>query len=379
MIDIKIRRYRRIVYAMFTHQRTVVKLSTGVSVEDRDWDSKSNCVIESVRDAALLNDRIYDFRYEVSYAVRKMQREHLPLTTSSVRDFMKGSYDTNPDASASLPIHVHWKRFYTEKEVESSFNYLRALRTSYAKLCKFEEQEKVVLSVNWFTRDNVQRFKLFLKNTGMGANTMHKHLSHVQRLLRYTAPDRNWNYVTTKMKMPAVVHLTFAEIDKLEKAILIGKLDRVRDCFLFMMYTGMRWSDYREFNKDKIKGDVIEYRQVKTKTFATPFLLPQTRKLLEKYNYELPVYSNQKLNNYLKELFDKLGMHRIVEAEFGVNKKLSECISCHIARKTFITVSLDKGIGLQKVMQMVGKTSYSSMKPYVGRMTEGIVSSIEKW
>jgi integrase len=364
---------------MFTHNRKVVKLSTGISVEDKDWNEKQDCVKDSHPDSNFINDRIYDFRYEVGVAVRQLQRKNLPLTTNSVREFLSGNHDTNPAEKIALPIHDHWKKFYASKEIESSYNYLRALRTTYAKLCRFEETEKVTLSVNWFTRDNVQRLKLFLKGTGMGANTMHKHLSHVQRLLRFVAPDRNWNYVTTKTKMPSVVHLTFDEIEKLESAVLVGRLDRVRDCFLFMMYTGMRWSDYRIFHKDMIKGDIIEYRQVKTNNFATPFILPKTRKLLEKYDYDLPKYSNQKLNIYLKELFSLLEMNRTVEAEYNVFKKLSECISCHIARKTFITVSLEKGIGVQKVMQMVGKTSYSSMKPYVGRLTKGIVSSIDKW
>lgn len=379
MIIVKVRRYRRIVYAMFTQNRKVVKLSTGVTVEDQHWDEKQACVKNSHPDAALINDRIYDFRYEVSVAVRELQRKGAPLTTSVVRDFLAGKHDSNYNQEDETPLLDHWSRFYRHREIECSPNYLRTLRTTYTKLKKFEEREKLTLYVNWFTRDSIQRIKLFMKDSGLGPNTMNKHFRHLQSFLRFVAPEKNWNYIKSKEKAISVVHLNEEEIEKLESAILVGKLDRVRDCFLFMMYTGMRWSDYHNFRKDHIKGDVIEYRQVKTQNFATPFVLPKTRKLLEKYNYELPKYSNQKLNKYLKELFTLLEIHRIVEAEFGLHKKLSECITCHIARKTFITVSLEKGIELQKVMQMVGKTSYSSMKPYVGRLTKGIVSSINKW
>lgn len=380
MIEVKIRRYRRIVYAMFTHNRKVVKLSSGVSVEDDDWDERQTCVKETHPDSALINDRIYDFRYEVSAAVRKMQREKIPLTTVTVRDYLKGDHDSNQGPNdAMMSIHEHWERFYRSRELESSSGYLRTLRTTYTKLCRFEKRENISLTVNWFTRDNVQRFKLYLKETGLNPNSINKHICHLKRLLRFVAPEKNWSYVTSKTKSPAVLHLTYEEIDVLESAVLVGRLDRVRDCFLFMMYTGMRWSDYRAFHKDMIQGDVIEYRQVKTKNLATPFLLPKTKLILEKYDYELPKYSNQKLNKYLKELFSLLKMKRMVESDYNVYKHLCDCISCHIARKTFITVSLEKGIGMQKVMQMTGKTSYSSMKPYIGRMTKGIVLSIDKW
>lgn len=72
--------------------------------------------------------------------------------------------------------------------------------------------------------------------------------------------EKNWNYIKLKEKVILVVYLNEEEIEKLEFVIFVGKFDCVCDCFLFMMYIGMCWSDYYNFCKDYIKGDVIEYR-----------------------------------------------------------------------------------------------------------------------
>lgn len=143
-----------------------------------------------------------------------------------------------------------------------------------------------------------------------------------------------------------VVYLIFDEIEKFEFVVLVGCLDWVRDCFFFMMYIGMCWSDYRIFYKDMIKGDIIEYCQVKINNFVMFFIFFKICKFLEKYDYDLLKYSNQKFNIYLKEFFFFLEMNRMVEVEYNVFKKFLECISCYIVRKIFIMVSFEKGIGV---------------------------------
>jgi site-specific recombinase XerD len=65
----------------------------------------------------------------------------------------------------------------------------------------------------------------------------------------------------------------------------------------------------------------------------------------------------------------------------GVHKiyPLHEVISTHVARKTFITHCLRKGIPIQDVMRMSGHSDFKSMKSYIGITAQHIKKLSERW
>ncbi len=89
-------------------------------------------------------------------------------------------------------------------------------------------------------------------------------------------------------------------------------------------------------------------------------LLPQANTILKKYeNFPvnrnrgklLPVHSNQKMNEYLKEL----------AGICGITKNLS----MHVARHTFATsVTLANGVPIETVSKMLGHTSLKTTQIY---------------
>ena len=86
--------------------------------------------------------------------------------------------------------------------------------------------------------------------------------------------------------------------------------------------------------------------------------MPKAKEILMKYytyalatGYLLPVKSNQKMNEYLKE----------IAALCGINKTLTT----HIARHTFgTTVTLANGIRIEHVSKMMGHTKISMTQHY---------------
>ena len=83
-------------------------------------------------------------------------------------------------------------------------------------------------------------------------------------------------------------------------------LNRVRDLFLFCCYTGLAYADLAIFNfKDAIMTDgMYRIRDERIKT-GTPYnisLMDKVMNILKKYEFKLPVISNQKYNSYLKIL-----------------------------------------------------------------------------
>jgi len=105
----------------------------------------------------------------------------------------------------------------------------------------------------------------------------------------------------------------------------------------------------------------------------------------------LPVISNQKLNQYLKGWQEK-GKDGILKHNkglceiAGINESIEivryrgtqreaivypkyELIGVHTGRKTFATLSLEKGMSSEEVMAITGHKDYKSFKRYV-KITE---------
>ena len=90
----------------------------------------------------------------------------------------------------------------------------------------------------------------------------------------------------------------------------------------------------------------------------------------------LPIISNQKLNDYVKELCKMAGITEQVEiVRYRGTKREAitypkfKLIGVHTGRKTFATLSLEKGMSAEEVMTITGHRDYQSFKRYV-KVTE---------
>lgn len=135
------------------------------------------------------------------------------------------------------------------------------------------------------------------------------------------------------------------------KEINDERLARVRDIFCFQCFVGCRVGDLVTFTKNDIINDVLIYYPNKTKSDnRTPAKVPLSNKakaILEKYDLPdgklLPYISDQKYNQYIKELFQKVELNRMVTRFNALTMQkeqvpLSEAASSHLARRTFIYI-----------------------------------------
>lgn len=148
-----------------------------------------------------------------------------------------------------------------------------------------------------------------------------------------------------KQVKPKKVFLTMEEVRQIENHSLSDNLalKRVRDIFLFTIYTGLRFSDAIALEvKSIFPGEGaqlwIQIDQIKT---DEPLLIPMLKPaemIFLKYKKEqdrtglvLPRLSNQKMNNHLKE----------IAALVGIRKT----ITSHVGRHTFATtIAMENGL-----------------------------------
>ena len=155
--------------------------------------------------------------------------------------------------------------------------------------------------------------------------------------------------------------LTDEEIQRImQKDFEIPRLEMVRDVFIFSCFCGLAYIDVAHLTQENIiildnRPWIIINRQ-KTNVQSNIPLLEIPRMILDKYkgkikeNRLLPVLSNQKINAYLKEIADLC----------GIKKRLSY----HLARHTFATMLLSKGVPIESVSKMLGHTNIKTTQIY---------------
>ena len=157
------------------------------------------------------------------------------------------------------------------------------------------------------------------------------------------------------------------------------RLEKTRDVFCFACATGLRYSDVALLRREHISDNIITLTVKKTKSELTVPLNYISASILQKYKDQykpLPVISNQNLNYAIKDLCKLAGIDTPVEiVRYSGSKRIVtvypkyELIHFHTARKTFCTLSLEKGMSAEEVMEISGHTDYKSFKRYV-RVTE---------
>ena len=134
----------------------------------------------------------------------------------------------------------------------------------------------------------------------------------------------------------------------------------VRDMFLFSVFTGLSYTDIKSLRWENVRtmfdGQTwIVTRRRKTRTPSNLLLLDIPRTILARYgNREAPyifrIPSNNCCNDYLVEM--------------GRNCGISTRITFHIARHTFATLSLSKGVPIETLSSILGHTSIRTTQIY---------------
>ena len=160
------------------------------------------------------------------------------------------------------------------------------------------------------------------------------------------------------------------------KELNVPRLELVRDIFIFSCFTGLAYIDVANLTPDNIvmlggKEWIMTKRQ-KTSVETNVLLLDIPKRIISKYSHQtyrdgklFPILSNQKTNSYLKEIADIC----------GIKKNLT----FHLARHTFATMSLSKGVPIESVSKMLGHTNIRTTQIYARITNKKIEHDMEQF
>lgn len=215
----------------------------------------------------------------------------------------------------------------------------------------------------------IENFYLFIREEHQCTNnTTMKFIQRLRTIIYYaknTGLVLNDPFSNYKFRFDYVDReiLTQEEIDMLyRKDFASNRLTQVRDMFVFSCYTGLSYIDVCELKESHIKMAFDNHLWIMTKRHKTNVnsnirLLDIPKEIVEKYKGTqkdgllLPVISNQKMNDYLKEIAEVC----------GIDKK----ITFHTARHSFATtIGLSNGVPIETVSKMLGHTNIRTTQIY---------------
>ena len=229
------------------------------------------------------------------------------------------------------------------------------------------------------TARNIRALDDWLRVKGIKETTVYNYhkiiKSYVHEAIRYGMMDEGDNpYKLIRVKRGKAaerVTLTVDELDRLKTAdIPDRKVSRVRDLFVFQCVTGLSYADMATLDMGRSATDIgggrmlINGRRVKTGEDYTVVLLPSAVEILDRYDWRLPIISNQKYNDYLK-----LATHYA-----GIRKTLTS----HCGRHTFATIAINNGVPVEVVSRILGHTSIKTTQIYAKVLSESVRRGFDK-
>lgn len=348
------------IYIYFTRvERTYITVKTCTILEWKKYQSS-----DELKKTILMYKQI----------TQLMQRNEEELTIQNFLRHAAPVNETKPEKVTKM------------KKIESPMGFIDFMKSCIAKekLARSTEKHKIgtidailrfgkLKSFNQLTPKNIVAFDEFLRSE---ADRKQCTIFSYHKIVKlYTRLAYQMGYIPSDPYEHPLCHFDhgkYAERRPLSEEELVkirsienlsSKEVKARDLFVFCAYTGLAYIDsqmfdYRTMTEDVLGTIYIDGRRIKTgNTYYTP-ILPPAMEVLEKYNFQLPKMSNQKVNDYL----------HIIESRLNMNKPLTT----HVARHSFATLCLAYDIPIEDVARMMGHSNVRTTQIYAKILKKNI-------
>jgi integrase len=358
--------------------------STGEKIEPKFWDFKNKLPLSRGKTSKFSNsiklqlDRHSNLFLETASLYKKMKEDFTSKTLKSVFDeeFKKTTGKANVFFEA-------YDLFTAEKTNSKEWSLATVKRYKNIKnlLKKFEKAKKYKINFSSINDRFYSEFTSYcLDDLGHINNTYSRNLGLIKTFLfwslknKYTYNDSFVSFKKLERVVTKQLALTVEDLNKLlEFDFELKRLEKVRDVFVFACVTGMRFGELSLIERSNVTNDNIILKEDKdTSKPAREIPLTSISKyLLRKYDYKLPLIANQKQNEYIKEVFQKLGYDELVQKVTTKGKEnikvemfYYDRISTHTARRTFITMMKRQGKSDKLIASITGHRDMKTLNQY---------------
>ncbi len=376
-----------------------IEFTTGYRIDSAKWDAdkqrvKNGCSNKLKQSASEINASLLEYYTEIQSIFKRFEVEDVMPTPEQIKEAFNAlhkpvSEEPKPKKEA-LPCDFFQVFDDFVEDCGRQNNWTDSTFEKFAAVKNHLTNFREGLTFEFFDERGLNDYVGYLRDVKeMRNTTIGKQLSFLKWFLRWAfkkGVHQNNAYDSYKPKLKStqkkIIFLTWDELNRLREFKIPSNkqaLERVRDVFLFQCFTGLRYSDVFNLRRSDIKGDHIEVTTVKTSDSLIIELNNHSKAILDKYKdvpFEndkvLPVITNQKMNDYLKELAELAGIDEpIRQTYYKGNERIDDVtpkyalLGTHAGRRTFICNALALGIPPQVVMKWTGHSDYKAMKPYI--------------
>lgn len=368
------------IWVNVSHNSERVRLTTNINIPPEFWANGK--VKKAFKEANTWNNALTRLKLKIEKAIMLNEKDSL---FNVVKDAISPQ---KQKMTLFKYFDIYIENKLKEGKTKRAINQMLMVHKDYKTFCKTDKKK---YDFHDFNLELCERFIQYLKDLNLAQNTIEKRFSNLKKVIAdaYTK-DYHTNDVmrfqNAKLGVSKVdtdsIYLTASDLQKFQEVQLSNRLDKVRDVFLIACYTGLRFSDFSILTASNIiEGESKERRkykafQLKTQKTGVQVEIPLSKEvltILEKHGGVPPkALSNQKMNDYLKEIGQIIGLNNTVEkTEIKGNTKKTnvfqkwELITCHTARRTFATNAILSGMPTYLVMSLTGHKTESSFKKYV--------------
>lgn len=354
-------------FEVYFNRTDRVYISTSVNLDLKYWDDKAKQVKYTHPEFDILNRQINAIRERINVIGTKYIQRHDQLTGPLLKIELQNYnvwLSVNEYVKEQIEIDKPSVKYSTYKRLRSFLNTLNRFRTFTFNQCD-------TALIRLYHNHLLTTMQSTSTSKDHKALSKYLHRAVVDKLLE-SNPYENFQIPgNTKRK----VYLSEDELVKLrDKEISIERINIVRNKFLFLCNTGMEFTDQDNLMMEDIttiKGKkyiVKDRMKVEGEIQAIP-LFKEALDIIKLYNKSgtgriFPRLSNQNYNAYLKELADIC----------GIEKNLTTIV----ARHTFATLMLTKGMPLESVSHILGHSNIKTTRVYAKLIVTKIENDLDR-
>lgn len=397
-------------YLFFSPDKSCrIKYRTNYKILPKSWDFEKERLKPSASGALEFNVELNNLANCCTREAMRKKETNQFLSKEDYKQIVQDCIDRDNAVNSEISISHLKTQFLSYKSNFVKEGTLKEYRTVFKGLEDFEKHKGTKLILREMDGKILDQFEVFLsrkKNTndgdkeGLLNDTIHKYISTLKVFLKwcndndYLVHPDVFKTQKTNFKKKAyneIIALSESEIQKLMNHDLSDRpsLERVRDLFCLLCYTGQRFEDLINFDPKDIKNNAWDFISVKVKKrVIVPFegYIAPAKDILERIGYSVPKISNQKFNEYIKTVGKLAGMDEIIKItrysgkqKLVIEKRKYDFLSSHVGRRSMVTNLLSRNVPITLVQKLTAHSDIRTLMKYESANTDSLIDALNKF
>lgn len=357
--------------------RQSLSFASGINIDPVLWNSQAQKAIGYTKLTRDINRSLMSIRIDLENLYCKLAVREDIVTITRIRDIFLGK--------ASLEEEYFLMNLFDKLIVQKQSLAKNNIIETPSADSYFCTRKKITdflrstyhtknINIKKVNHEFVSSFKVYLLSEGnCSHNTMIRHMRRLKQITTNAYRNRHidrdpFSDTVLRAKTPEQQVLTEKELQR----IIIHEfenstLNKTRDMFLFCCFSGLSYIDLKHLKYSDITDNIIITDRTKTKNPCFIPLLPIPLALIEKYRskkeYIFPVLTNKQMNDRLKPI--------------GKACTIRKTLTMHVARRTFATLMITKGMPIESIAKMLGHSDLKTTQIYAKILDQKILNEID--